>query len=101
MVAAEAAACGALPVCAGHSGLAEVAAALADEVPAQAREWLSFAVGEGAVEAIAERLRAWLRAPADLRSETRFALVRTARARWSWEGVAESLLAAAGVRASR
>ena len=34
MVAAEAAACGALPVVAGHSGLAEVARALAAAVPA-------------------------------------------------------------------
>ena len=35
MVAAEAAACGALPVVAGHSGMAEVADALAAAVPAR------------------------------------------------------------------
>ena len=37
MVAAEAAACGALPVVARHSGLAEVAATLAEAVPEAAR----------------------------------------------------------------
>ena len=37
MVAAEAAACGALPVSAAHSGLAEVSRALAQELPEQMR----------------------------------------------------------------
>jgi glycosyltransferase involved in cell wall biosynthesis len=101
MVAAEAAASGALPISAAHSGLAEVAAALAEEVPAPARDWLSFPVDEHAPEAIAERVVGWLRAPEELRAQTRAALVATARARWSWEGVAERLLAAAGVRPSR
>ena len=46
MVAAEAAACGALPVVANHSGLGEVARTLAAAVPAEAaRAWLSFEVG--------------------------------------------------------
>jgi len=65
MVAAEAAACGVLPVSAGHSGAAEVSAMLAAAVPAQARGWLSFPVDDGAVRAIAERVRGWLQAPAD------------------------------------
>jgi glycosyltransferase involved in cell wall biosynthesis len=95
MVAAEAAACGALPVCAGHSGLAEVTATLARAVPAPARPWLSFEVGDGAVRAIAERLVAWLRAPDDLRAATRDALVAVARERYSWEGVADGVVAAA------
>ena len=57
MVAAEAAACGALPVCADHSGLAEVARrARATPCRRLARPWLAFPVGEGAVRAIAERL---------------------------------------------
>jgi hypothetical protein len=43
----------------------------------------------------------WLRAPADLRAATRAALVATARQRYSWTGVAEGVIAAAGVRASR
>jgi len=95
MVAAEAAACGALPLCADHSGLAEVAGALAEAVPSQARELLAFPVGDGAVEAIAERLLGWLAAPPELRERTRTALVATARERWSWEGVARGVIAAA------
>ena len=47
MVAAEAAAAGALPVCADHSGLAEVAAALDDELPAPARGLTAFPLGAG------------------------------------------------------
>jgi glycosyltransferase involved in cell wall biosynthesis len=94
MVAAEAAACGALPVSAGHSGAAEVSAVLAASVPEQARGWLSFPVDDGAVRAIAERVTAWLQAPDDLRERTRAALVATARERYSWEGVANAVIAA-------
>ena len=83
MVAAEAAACGALPLSAAHSGLAEVTALLQAAVPAAARDWLAFAVDDGAVEAIASRLVAWLRAPAALRAETRQALTSVARERHS------------------
>jgi glycosyltransferase involved in cell wall biosynthesis len=99
MVVAEAAACGALPISAAHSGLAEVAAALAAGVPAAARGWLTFPVDDGAVRAIAERLVAWLQAPEDLRTATRDALVAVARERFSWEGVAEGVIAAASGRA--
>ena len=60
MVAAEAAACGALPVSAGHSGLAEVSDALARAVPPQAAGWLSFPVDDRAVGALAARLTGWL-----------------------------------------
>jgi len=95
MVAAEAAACGVLPVVAAHSGLAEVAAVLERGVPAGARELLTFPRGDDAVEAIARRLVAWLAAPEPLRARTREALVRTARERFSWEGVARGVLAAA------
>jgi glycosyltransferase involved in cell wall biosynthesis len=95
MVAAEAAACGALPVCSDHSGLAEVAGALADAVPAPARGWLAFpldAPGADPVRGIAERVAAWLEAPAELRAATREALVATVRERWSWEGVARGVV---------
>jgi glycosyltransferase involved in cell wall biosynthesis len=95
MVAAEAAACGVLPVSAGHSGAAEVSAMLADAVPPEARGWLSFPVDDGAVRAIAERVRGWLQAPAQLRARTRAALVATAHERFSWEGVAGGVIAAA------
>jgi glycosyltransferase involved in cell wall biosynthesis len=94
MVAAEAAACGVLPVSAGHSGAAEVSALLAAGLPEPAREWLSFPIDDGAVRAIAERVSAWLRAPEDLRARTRSALVAIARERYSWEGVANGLIAA-------
>jgi glycosyltransferase involved in cell wall biosynthesis len=94
MVAAEAAACGVLPISAGHSGAAEVSAVLAAAVPEAARGWLSFPIDDGAVRAIAERVTAWLRAPAELRARTRAALVATARERYSWEGVAEGVIAA-------
>jgi len=43
----------------------------------------------------AGRLVAWLRAPDDLRAATREALVAVARDRYSWEGVAAGVIAAA------
>jgi len=95
MVAAEAAACGILPVSAGHSGLAEVTRALAPHVPEEARPWLSFAVGDGAVRDLAASLVAWLEAPEDVRSATRAGLVGVVRERYSWEGVARTVVAAA------
>jgi len=95
MVAAEAAACGVLPVSAAHSGLAEVSRALAGAVPPGARELLAFDLGPGAVRELAGRLIGWLEADETLRTATREALVATARERWSWEGVAEGVLATA------
>ena len=56
MVAAEAAACGALPVSAGHSGMLEVSRRLLRRCPRRSAELTSFPVEAGAVEAIAERL---------------------------------------------
>ena len=67
MVAAEAAACGALPVVARHSGLAEVARSLADAAPAAARPWLTFDVGPQAVAQLADGIASWLTAPAEIR----------------------------------
>jgi glycosyltransferase involved in cell wall biosynthesis len=93
MVAAEAAACGALPVSSDHSGLSEVTRTLAAEVPAQARPWLGFPTGD--VRGLAERLVAWLQAPEELREATRAALVGVARERYSWDGVARTVIAAA------
>ena len=95
MVAAEGAACGALPVVARHSGLAEVSDALAAEVPPQVRPLLSFELGPRAVEELAACLVGWLRAPEDVRDATREAIVRVTRERWSWDGVARTVLAAA------
>ena len=95
MVAAEAAACGALPISADHSGLAEVSRVLARALPHEAREWLSFALGPSAVRELAERVCAWLAAPAAVRETARAALVNTARERYSWKGVARGVIAAA------
>jgi glycosyltransferase involved in cell wall biosynthesis len=95
MVAAEAAACGALPVVAAHSGLAEVARTLGAAAPEAARPWLTFEVGPGAVRELADDLSAWLEAPDDLRTATREAIVAATRESYSWDGVARSVIAAA------
>jgi glycosyltransferase involved in cell wall biosynthesis len=95
MVAAEAAACGVLPVSAAHSGLAEVSDVLGGAVPEQAAGWLSFPVDDDAVPALAARLCWWLQADPDLRSATRSGLIETARERWSWQGVARGVIAGA------
>jgi glycosyltransferase involved in cell wall biosynthesis len=94
MVAVEAAACGALPVSAGHSGMLEVSRQLADSLPAEVGRLTSFAVEPGAVEAIADRLDGWLRLSPPEREAARGALVETVSRLWSWEGVARGVLAA-------
>ncbi len=98
MVAAEAAACGALPISADHSGLAEVSRVLEAAVPREVAPWLRFAVDDAAVPRLAECLVGWLEAPAPLRGRTRLALARTARERFSWDGVAATVVAAAAGR---
>jgi glycosyltransferase involved in cell wall biosynthesis len=90
MVAVEAAACGALPVSAGHSGMLEVSRQLGEALAPEVARLTSFAVEEGAVEAIAERLGTWLALPEGARE----ALVGTVGRLWSWEGVARGVLAA-------
>ena len=95
MVAAEAAACGSLPVVARHSGLAEVAEALGAGVPSQAAPLLAFDLGPRAVLDLAAALIGWLTAPDALRSATREAIVATTRERYSWDGVARTVVAAA------
>jgi glycosyltransferase involved in cell wall biosynthesis len=95
MVAAEAAACGALPVVAAHSGLAEVARTLGAAAPEAARPWLTFEVGPGAVGELADDLSAWLAAPEELRAAVREAIVAATRETYSWDGVARAVVAAA------
>jgi glycosyltransferase involved in cell wall biosynthesis len=95
MVAAEAAACGALPVVARHSGLAEVAETLAGAVPEAARPLLGFDLGPHAVPELAAALTGWLEAPDELRDAAREAMVAVTRERYSWDGVARTVLAAA------
>ncbi len=94
MVAVEAAACGTLPVSAGHSGMLEVSRQLAPALPPGVAELISFPVELGAVEAIAGRLGGWLALPEAEREAARQALVETVGRLWSWEGVARGVLAA-------
>jgi glycosyltransferase involved in cell wall biosynthesis len=94
MVAAEAAACGVLPISAAHSGLAEVSNTLAEHVPKEAASWLSFPIDDDTVKSIAERIVAWLSADAALKVQTREALISVVRERWSWQGVARGVIAA-------
>jgi glycosyltransferase involved in cell wall biosynthesis len=94
MVAAEAAAGGALPVCADHSGLAEVAAALAHTLPPPLRDLTAFPLAGDPVAGIADRLDRWLSLPAPERAAASAALTATVRERWSWESVAATVVAA-------
>jgi glycosyltransferase involved in cell wall biosynthesis len=94
MVAVEAAACGALPVSAGHSGMREVSRQLAAALPPAVGELVSFPVEPGAVEALADRLDRWLSLPEAERETARETLVETVGRLWSWEGVARGVLAA-------
>ena len=95
MVAVEAAACGALPVSAGHSGMREVSERLAGAQAEAVAPLTSFPVEPGAVEAIADRLDRWFDLPEETRAEARATLVETVARLWSWEGVARGVLAAA------
>jgi len=94
MVAAEAAACGALPLSASHSGLAEVTDILRPALPPPLRDLLSFSRGPSAVEEIAERLVRWLSLDPAARHRARGALASVAHARFGWERVASGVVAA-------
>jgi len=95
MVAAEAAACGALPLSAAHSGLAEVTAVLGGALDERLRPLLSFELGSRAVEQIAAKLVEWLRLEPARRERASEALAELARERFGWEGVARGMIAAA------
>jgi glycosyltransferase involved in cell wall biosynthesis len=95
MVAAEAAACGALPLSANHSGMAEVTATLAPALPPELRPLMSFEVGPGAVREIAEKLVTWLTLDPQKREQARDALAADAARQYSWESVAEGVIEAA------
>ncbi len=95
MVAAEAAACGVLPLSAAHSGLAEVTAALAPALDPALQPLLAFEVGPGAVEEIADKLIRWLRLSPAERHRAGAALAAIAAERFGWEHVAERVIAAA------
>lgn len=100
MVAAEAAACGALPLSAGHSGMAEVTATLRPALPERLRPLMSFDVGPGAVTEIGSKLVEWLQLDPEERESARDALAAEAARRYSWESVAEGVIAAASGHSS-
>lgn len=93
MVAAEAAACGSPPLVARHSGLAEVAAGLAEEYPPSLRDLVAFAPGDAGDLAV--KLRMLLALPPGEREALGRATRRAAVRLWSWEGIAARLLATA------
>jgi glycosyltransferase involved in cell wall biosynthesis len=85
MVAAEAAAGGSLPLVARHSGLAEIAEALA-EVGVDA------AFESGDVDDLTQKLNALLALPPADRDDLARRARRVTEERWSWASVAERLL---------
>jgi glycosyltransferase involved in cell wall biosynthesis len=91
MVAAEAAAAGVLPVVSAHSGLAEVAAGIGEEVGLEAAALVSFPVGDAA--ALNERLATILAFPAEHRRALGLAARQAVARHWSWSVVAARLLA--------
>jgi glycosyltransferase involved in cell wall biosynthesis len=95
MVAAEAAACGALPLSANHSGMAEVTATLRPALPEPLRPLMSFDVGPGAVREIGSKLVEWLQLDPAERESARAALAAEAARRYSWESVANGVIEAA------
>ena len=74
---------------------AEVGTALAPALPAPLRPLLAFEVGPHAVGQIASKLIAWLELDAAERAAARAALAAEAARRYSWESVAEGVIAAA------
>ncbi len=91
MVAAEAAAAGAPPLVARHSGLAEIAAGLEGEYPPEYRDLASFTNGD--VEELRAKLGRLLELPPSVHEELGAAARRAAVERWSWASVGERLLA--------
>jgi glycosyltransferase involved in cell wall biosynthesis len=90
MVAAEAAAAGVPPLVADHSGLAEVAAGIADEYPPALAHLTAFPNGDVAV--LRERLRELLALPVDERRALGLAARRAVERTWSWARIVERLL---------
>jgi len=93
MVAAEGASCGVLPICAEHSGLAEVTKTLSDEVPAAA-DLISFDLGPRAVPDLADRIIRWLALEPPERASIGRDIAESADRNWSWQGVANDVISA-------
>ena len=89
MVAAEAAACGVLPIVPRHSGIGEVGAILEEALGA---EGLLTFDPEDPVRGIALAIDRVLGLPLEVRQEYAQKAIELARERWSWEYVANGLL---------
>jgi glycosyltransferase involved in cell wall biosynthesis len=94
MVAAEAAACGVPPICAGHSGLLEVTERLERNLSGVAASILTFRVSESSVDQIASRVLSGFGLTDFQRAELSARLAQTAETEFSWHGVARNLVAA-------
>jgi glycosyltransferase involved in cell wall biosynthesis len=90
MVAAEAAAAGVVPVVANHSGLAEVGAGIAAELPPERAHLVTFPTGDA--DALRARLQELLALPVGERRQLGLSCRRAVESRWSWQKVAERLL---------
>ena len=90
MVAAEAASAGVPPVVADHSGLAEVAAGLAQEYPPALAHLTASPAGDA--DALRARIAELLALPAEERRELGLAARRAVERNWSWARIAERLL---------
>ncbi len=92
MVAAEAAACGVLPLVPDHSGIGEAGAAVEEAIGSPGL--LTFSAGDP-IRSLAETIDGVLRLPRSEREEMGRAAVDLARPGWSWEHVADGLLSLA------
>jgi glycosyltransferase involved in cell wall biosynthesis len=90
MVAAEAAAAGVVPVVADHSGLGEVGAGIAAELPADRAHLVTFPTGD--VDALRARLQDLLALPVEERRQLGLAARRAVEKQWSWQRIAERLI---------
>jgi glycosyltransferase involved in cell wall biosynthesis len=90
MVAVEAAAAGSPPLVARHSGLAEVAAGLEQEYPAECKHLVSFETGDA--QDLAAKLAELLALSPEARAELGEAARRAVLDRWSWTSVSRRLL---------
>jgi glycosyltransferase involved in cell wall biosynthesis len=90
MVAAEAAATGLVPVVADHSGLAEVGAGIAAELPPEQAHLVTFPNGD--VDALRARPQELLALPSADRRQLGLSARRAVETHWSWRRVAERLI---------
>jgi len=98
MVLAEAACCGAVPLSAAHSGLAEVSAILAPAVPDSLRPLLSFGLGPDIVRELGSDLARCLALATDSREtwqRARASLADVAQEEFGWHRVAREVIVAA------